>query len=248
MKFVGGTNNCSGGWQVEPGWNQQRDVTIASNPRNALSRPQSTTLFVSINGIRLGQGSQHVIMATFLTTAPGIDGDNDITNSPLEKLTPREREVLTLIGKGMSLMDIATRLHRGYATIKSHRLMLGRKLGVTNRVELARIAIQTGLSPLENLPGSGDMKTADASLVSNVDAEKALLSIEKGIAHKSGAAYFAALVEHLAKALHVKCVFLGRLLDPHSTIIRSIAVWLDNSPAETFEFDFKGTPCEKVIR
>lgn len=187
-------------------------------------------------------------MATFLTTAPGIDGDNDITNSPLEKLTPREREVLTLIGQGMSLMDIADRLHRGYATIKSHRLMLGRKLGVTNRVELARIAIQTGLSPLENLPGSGDMKTADASLVSNVDAEKALLSIEKGIAHKSGAAYFAALVEHLAKALHVKCVFLGRLLDPHSTIIRSIAVWLDNSPAENFEFDFKGTPCEKVIR
>jgi len=92
------------------------------------------------------------------------------------------------------------------------------------------------------------MKTADASLVSNVDAEKALLSIEKGIAHKSGAAYFTALVEHLAKALDVKCVLLGRLLDPHTTTIQSIAVWIDNAPAENFEFDFKGTPCEKVIQ
>ena len=111
-------------------------------------------------------------------TAPGIDGDKEITESPLDKLTPREREVLTMIGHGLSLMDIADRLHRGYATIKSHRLMLGRKLGVGNRVELARIAIQTGLTPLENLPGSGDMKTANTSLVSNVDAEKTLLFIE----------------------------------------------------------------------
>ncbi len=153
-----------------------------------------------------------------------------------------------MIGEGLSLMDIANCLRRGYATIKSHRLMLGRKLGVTNRVELARIAIQTGLSPLENLPRPGDMNTASTSLGSHVDAEKALLAIEKGIAHKSGAAYFAALVEHLAKALDVKCVLLGRLLDPHATIIRSIAVWMDNSPAENFEFDFKGTPCEKVIQ
>ena len=181
-------------------------------------------------------------------TTPGNDGDNDITNSQLEKLTPREREVLTMIGEGLSLMDIANRLRRGYATIKSHRLMLGRKLGVTNRVELARIAIQTGLSPLEKLPGSGDMKTVGTSPGSHVDAEKALLVIEKGIAHKSGSTYFAALVEHLAKALHVKCVVLGRLLDPHSTTIQSIAVWLDNSPADNFKFDFKGTPCEKAIQ
>lgn len=186
-------------------------------------------------------------MATLPMAAPEITGENDIIESPLDKLTPREREVLSMIGQGMSLMDIAKRLHRGYATIKSHRLMLGRKLGVTNRVELARIAIQTGLTPLENFAVSSDVSTASASLVTSWNAEKIMRAIEKGTAHKTGDTYFAALVEHLARAFQVRCVLLGKLLIPNSTSVRSIAVWLDDRPVENFDFDFKGTPCEKAI-
>lgn len=186
-------------------------------------------------------------MATLPMAAPGITGENDIIESPLDKLTPREREVLSMIGQGMSLMDIAKRLHRGYATIKSHRLMLGRKLGVTNRVELARIAIQTGLTPLENPSEPSDLNIASHSLVSSWNAEKIMLAIEKGTANKSGSDYFAAIVEHLAKALGVRCVLLGKLQAPNTTTIRSIAVWLDDRPEENFEFDFKGTPCERAI-
>lgn len=63
----------------------------------------------------------------------------------LESLTPREREVLTLIAEGRSLSEIARRLYRSLKTIESHRLALGRKLGASNRVELAHIAIRAGL-------------------------------------------------------------------------------------------------------
>lgn len=63
-------------------------------------------------------------------------------------LTDREREVLALIGMGLSTAEIADRLFRAAKTIEGHRVSLGVKLGVSNRVQLARIAIRAGLSPL----------------------------------------------------------------------------------------------------
>ncbi len=67
---------------------------------------------------------------------------------PLSALTPREMDVLRLIGEGLSTSDIAHRLHRSAKTVEWHRVSLGNKLGVSNRVELARIAIRAGLSKL----------------------------------------------------------------------------------------------------
>lgn len=63
----------------------------------------------------------------------------------LEKLTEREREVLSLIGEGLSTAEIANRLHRSVKTIEWHRASLGTKLNVSNRVELAQIALRLGL-------------------------------------------------------------------------------------------------------
>ena len=63
----------------------------------------------------------------------------------LRDLTGREREVLALIGAGLSTAEIATRLHRSVKTIEWHRASLGTKLNASNRVELAQIAIRLGL-------------------------------------------------------------------------------------------------------
>jgi DNA-binding NarL/FixJ family response regulator len=64
----------------------------------------------------------------------------------LASLTPRELEILCLIGQGMATADIAKHLHRSEKTVEWHRVSLGNKLGVSNRVELARIAIRSGLT------------------------------------------------------------------------------------------------------
>ncbi len=69
---------------------------------------------------------------------------------PLSKLTERERDVLALIGEGMSTAEIAKRFHRSVKTIEWHRVSLGDKLGVANRVELAHIAIRAGLARLRD--------------------------------------------------------------------------------------------------
>ncbi|MCC7388350.1 MAG: PAS domain-containing protein [Phycisphaerales bacterium] len=65
-------------------------------------------------------------------------------------LTPREREVLRGIACGLTTAEIARDLHRSTKTVEGHRVSLGIKLGVTNRVQLARIAIRAGLAPLHD--------------------------------------------------------------------------------------------------
>lgn len=88
--------------------------------------------------------------------------DSDKVN--VDMLTPREREVLTLIGEGYTLLEISQKLHRSLKTIESHRLSLGRKLSASNRVELAKIAIALGLVTLAGQKPSDEQRKAEQDL------------------------------------------------------------------------------------
>lgn len=82
---------------------------------------------------------------------PAPRGDADVVYAKfvdpgqLGKLTPRELEILGMIAQGMTTAAIAKKLFRSRKTIEAHRLSMGAKLGVRNRVELARIALEAGL-------------------------------------------------------------------------------------------------------
>ncbi|CAG1004437.1 Oxygen regulatory protein NreC [Phycisphaerales bacterium] len=78
-------------------------------------------------------------------TEPGVVKAQVQDPGSLSVLTTREMEILKLIGLGLSSAEIARRLDRSVKTVEWHRVSLGDKLGVTNRVELARIAIGAGL-------------------------------------------------------------------------------------------------------
>lgn len=52
-------------------------------------------------------------------------------------ITEREREVLALVGIGLSNPEIAARLHLGVTTVKTHVASLMAKTGTANRVQLA---------------------------------------------------------------------------------------------------------------
>lgn len=64
---------------------------------------------------------------------------------PITSLTEREKEVLTLIGEGLTNRAIATRLGLSVKTIERHRTSLMTKLDVHTIVELVRVGITLGL-------------------------------------------------------------------------------------------------------
>lgn len=62
--------------------------------------------------------------------------------SPIDRLSDRELEVLTLLGKGLSSKDIADRLHLSQKTVDSHRTHLKEKLDLSGAPELIRFAFE----------------------------------------------------------------------------------------------------------
>jgi DNA-binding NarL/FixJ family response regulator len=74
-----------------------------------------------------------------------LDIDEDIAaGSSIERLTPREREVVNLIARGYSYRETAGRLSISVKTLESHMGHIFEKLSVASRHELAALAYEEG--------------------------------------------------------------------------------------------------------
>ena len=67
----------------------------------------------------------------------------------LERLTPRQREILELIAEGQATKKIARTLDISTKTVESHRAQLTERLNIHEVAGLVRFAIRTGLVKME---------------------------------------------------------------------------------------------------
>ncbi|MGW2254545.1 response regulator [Kitasatospora sp. NPDC001660] len=81
--------------------------------------------------------------------AAGVTNSAKSLNSPTDQrlagLTAREREVLTMLGEGLSNLDLGKRLGIGVGTVKTHVRSILDKTGSDSRVQAALLAHQAGL-------------------------------------------------------------------------------------------------------
>lgn len=74
-----------------------------------------------------------------------LDIDDDISEaSGIERLTPREREVTTLMAKGRTYRETAAELDISPKTLETHMGSIFSKLGIASRHELTRVAYDSG--------------------------------------------------------------------------------------------------------
>jgi two-component system response regulator NreC len=104
-----------------------------------LKKALATELIRAIQAVRVGQT---YFPATTFSPVPkaGV--------APLDLITDREREVLTLIALGHTTVAIGDKLHISEKTVETHRAHIIAKLGLRTRADLVRFALEHGLLKL----------------------------------------------------------------------------------------------------
>jgi DNA-binding NarL/FixJ family response regulator len=89
----------------------------------------------------LGSAEQELVSELARLSAVGTAHSPEAPN-----LSPREREVLTMLAYGLSSKEMANRLRVSIGTVKGYRRKLYEKLGVTSRSQAVKSARDLGLA------------------------------------------------------------------------------------------------------
>ncbi|MGH2782926.1 MAG: response regulator [Thermoleophilaceae bacterium] len=95
----------------------------------------------AVRAAHAGEALLDPVVAARLVETLATDGAEE----PLDRLTPREREVLVLVGRGFPNKRIARELDLSEKTVKTHVGHVLAKLGVSDRTQAAVIAVRAGL-------------------------------------------------------------------------------------------------------
>jgi two-component system secretion response regulator SsrB len=141
-----GMNGLDAIRQIKSRWPQLQILTLTASDEE---HKAAETLAAGANGYVLKRSSPQILLGAIQTVAAGSQfldpslelvpeesGQADETPLPEFSLTPRERQLLKLIGEGKRNRDIAELLSLSLKTVESHRLNLMRKLDAHSAVDL----------------------------------------------------------------------------------------------------------------
>jgi two-component system NarL family response regulator len=75
-------------------------------------------------------------------------GESKSSRRVVPRLTNRERQVLNLVANGLTSRQIGEKLGISPRTAETHRVNIGRRLGIRNVAQMVRYAIENDLSPV----------------------------------------------------------------------------------------------------
>ena len=122
-----------------------REAVRAGAAGYVVKRAAQAELLSAIAAVMRGDLYVHPAMTRALLSSPTTPPSLALRNHPLEELTRREIQVLSLIAQGYTNLQIADALVVSVRTVESHRANIMTKLGLHNRAELVQYAMTHGL-------------------------------------------------------------------------------------------------------
>jgi DNA-binding NarL/FixJ family response regulator len=111
-----------------------------------LKKIEPKDLFEMLRGVFRGEAPISRVTATKILNEYAKQIQRGPQETPEEKLSPREQEVLELLTKGLTNKEIGNKLGITENTIKNHLKNILAKLHLENRVQAATFALQKKLS------------------------------------------------------------------------------------------------------
>ncbi|MFD5746334.1 response regulator [Streptomyces sp. NPDC127033] len=124
------------------------DAIMAGAAGYVLKDIKGADLVAAVRTVASGQSMLDPATTTRLMSS--LRGEEDAAGAEedaLSQLSPREREILVLIGEGLTNQEIGRRLYLSEKTVKNHISRLLAKLGVSRRVQAAVLATQSAARP-----------------------------------------------------------------------------------------------------
>ncbi|OMI34861.1 response regulator [Streptomyces sparsogenes] len=124
------------------------DAIMAGAAGYVLKQIKGSDLVSAVRTVASGQSMlDPATTARLMSTLRGDGGEPGPRDETLAGLSTREREILALIGEGMTNRQIGKRLYLSEKTVKNHISRLLAKLGVERRVQAAVIATHADPRP-----------------------------------------------------------------------------------------------------
>ncbi|GES29799.1 response regulator transcription factor [Streptomyces angustmyceticus] len=130
------------------------DAIMAGAAGYVLKEIKGSDLVAAVRTVASGRSLlDPATTSRLMSTLRGEETDEEPEADALSSLSPREREILGLVGEGLTNRQIGKRLYLSEKTVKNHISRLLAKLGVERRIQAAVLATQA--APAPDAPAGG---------------------------------------------------------------------------------------------